>query len=192
MNLCRPEPDPTTLRHLLRMEHFRPLLHHRFGARFRTSPRGTPVYYVGHQGTVVSASSALRGRDMKLVVLAHNRHHRTRHHRVQLATTEPRTGARRKAGRLRDPSPKYITLGVHTAVLLAWEGGRHPDEVPWDDACHLDGDVDNNRLSNLCWGDRKTNAAHREAHRWEAIERECRDYADSADCVYEVDPRYGF
>lgn len=188
-----PNPDPTTVRNLLTMEHFRPLRHHRFGDVFRVSQRGTPIYYAGHLGSVLSASLVLRGRSKVLVPLARHRHRRTRHLRVQLATMRRRPPeARRRAGRERDPSPKYITLGVHTAVLLAWEGGRSPEEVPWDDACHRDGNVDNNRLKNLRWGDRKENAADREQHRREREAREAAALAEMAALEQRTGSPYGF
>lgn len=188
-----PKPDPTTLRNLLTMEHFRPLRYHRFGDVFRTTRRGTPVYYVGHLGSVVSASAVLRARSKVLVRLARQRHRRTRHLRVQVATMRPRSPeARRRGGRQRDPSPKYITIGVHTAVLLAWMGGRSVEEIPWDDACHLDGDVNNNRLVNLTWGDRKTNAAHREQHRQERIAREAAALAEMVELERRTGSSYGF
>lgn len=176
-------PDFTTTLNLLTMEHFRPLTVSRFGDRFRTTPRGTHVYYVGHLGTVVSASAALRGRSMELERLKHDIHERTRHHRVQVATMDLRAKQRRS------PEPRYMTLGVHTAVLLAWEGGRDVEEVRWDDACHLNDNVNDNRLRNLTWGDRRMNALQREQRKRERAA----ELADAAvERCYVPDGDYGF
>lgn len=189
-----PKPDPTTVRNLLTMEHFRPLRVHRFGERFRTTPRGTPVYYAGHLGTICSASAVLRGRAKVLTRLNPRAHYRTRHLRVQVSTMTLRAPRQRTTGWAQH-SPKCITLGVHTAVLLAWTGARSAEEVPWDDACHLDGNVDNNRLSNLAWGDRRANAAQREQHRRERGERERREaeaFAEMVELERRTGSPYGF
>jgi hypothetical protein len=49
---------------------------------------------------------------------------------------------------------------VHSLVLLAFVGPR-PDGM---EACHNDGDRDNNRLSNLRWDTPRGNAEDRERH----------------------------
>lgn len=53
-----------------------------------------------------------------------------------------------------DGSNKMWSL--HRLVLTAFLG-KKPSNV---DACHLDGDKSNNKLSNLCWGSRKENMSH--------------------------------
>lgn len=53
-----------------------------------------------------------------------------------------------------------IPVGVHRLVLMAWQ--RAPNHK--EQARHLDGNPQNNRIENLCWGTAKDNAADRERH----------------------------
>lgn len=53
------------------------------------------------------------------------------------------------------------TVKVHRMILLAFIG---PPLDADEQGCHLDGNVDNNRLENLAWGTAKTNAQHRRLH----------------------------
>lgn len=53
-----------------------------------------------------------------------------------------------------------VTIPLHTAVLLAFVGGRPPDAV----VRHIDGNPRNNHLSNLCWDSQTENSLDRRRH----------------------------
>lgn len=52
-------------------------------------------------------------------------------------------------------------MAVHKLVAFAFLESRPSDQ---HEIRHLDGDKNNNHVSNLAWGTRKENAADREAH----------------------------
>lgn len=62
---------------------------------------------------------------------------------------------------LMGPDKKRYHKKVHSLVLSAFQGKR---PSPMHDACHLDGNAENNYLTNLYWGTKKDNAQDRIRH----------------------------
>lgn len=58
---------------------------------------------------------------------------------------------------LRGDDDRQHTVRVHRLVLTAWVGPRPLDR----EACHIDGDRQNNHATNLMWGTRAENTAHK-------------------------------
>lgn len=56
---------------------------------------------------------------------------------------------------------KSCTLTLHRLVLESFVGPREP----WQECCHCNGDPSDNRLSNLRWDTKESNASDRPIHR---------------------------
>ena len=133
-------------------------------------------YYAGHLGSVVTVSSVFRRGGPKSLLSVHpvtwRPHYRTGHRQIELRLRVDPDDARTRNAR---GEPRGVKRGAHALVLMAWEG---PASEGWIDGCHLNGNPTDNRLANLVWGDRRMNAAQREAHRKER-ERQIGLWADS-------------
>jgi hypothetical protein len=65
---------------------------------------------------------------------------------------------------LRDHAGRQRTVGVHVQVMTTFVG---PRPTTTHEVRHLDGNEQNNHVSNLCWGTREENAADKRRHREE-------------------------
>ena len=63
--------------------------------------------------------------------------------------------------RLVSPNGKRVNRAIHTLVAKAF---LEPKPSAAHEVRHKDGERTHNRVSNLCWGTRKDNAADREQH----------------------------
>ena len=67
-------------------------------------------------------------------------------------------GSGYKTVAIKTPSGKWVTVGVHRCIALAWLPNNRPDR---NDVNHTDGDRINNRLSNLDWCTPYENEVHK-------------------------------